>query len=256
MSPSTRPIQEEELHAFVDGKLDAARYAEIAAMMQHDPLLAARLDDWRHEVALLREAFAFKAREPVPARLNLSRRIEQRVSRSHVRWQVAAGFLLALSLGGATGWMARDRHRPSDMEWLTMQATAAHRVFVSDIERPVELGPTNRTELVGWMSERLERRVEVPDLSRLGYRFIGGRVLAAVGGPAAMLMYDDINGNRITVYMQPMTTAEQLPMRPVARGAVAGYAWISRQTGFSVMSNGAGSGLHTLASKVRDDMHS
>lgn len=254
MNRSPRPIQEEELHAFVDGRLDTARHAEIAALVGQDPRLAARLDDWRREAVLLREAFAFKAREPVPAQLSLGRLIETRVSRRHVHGRVAAGFLLALSLGATAGWMVRDRQRPTDMEWLTMQATSAHRVFVSDTERPVELGATDHARLVGWMSDRLGRRVDVPDLSHLGYRFIGGRLLAAVGGPAAMLMYDDTDGNRVTVYVQPMTTNDTLPMRPVARGTVAGYAWINRQIGYGVMSGSGGSGLHTLANKVRDDM--
>ena len=64
------------------------------------------------------------------------------------------------------------------------------------------------------MADRLGRRVDVPNLGGLGYHFIGGRVLAAVGGPAAMLMYGDAGGSRVTVYIQPMATDETLPMRP------------------------------------------
>lgn len=256
MTAPTRPIQEEELHAFVDGRLDPVRHAEVAKQLEQDPPLRARLADWQREADLLREAFAFKAREPVPAQLNLGRLIETRVSRRSAQWRVAAGFLVALSLGGAGGWMARDHQPRSDMEWLTMQATAAHRVFVSDSERPVELGEADRAQLVSWMSDRLGRRVDVPDLTRLGYRFIGGRVLAAVGGPAGMLMYVDSGGRRITVYVQPMNTDETLPMRPVTRNAVAGYAWINQQIGYGVMSNDEDQGLHALANKVRDDMRS
>lgn len=256
MNIPPRPIQEEELHAFVDGRLDAERHAEVARIVEHDPVLRARLDDWEQQASLLRAAFAFKAREPVPPQLNLGRLVEGAVTRRSMNWRVAAGILVAVSAGAAGGWVARGPQRRDDMEWLTMQATAAHRVFVSDTERPVELGADAQARLVSWMTDRLGRRIDVPDLSGFGYRFIGGRVLAAVGGPAAMLMYGDRSGNRVTVYVQPMATDDTLPMRLVARNAVGGYAWIKQRIGYGVMSNGTGDTLHALANQVRDDMRS
>ena len=256
MSEAPRPIQEEELHAFVDGRLDPVRHAEVAALVAQDSALQARLDDWRQESVLLRAAFAFKAREPVPPQLNLGRLIETRISHRSTQWRVAAGLLVALSLGAAGGWTARDQQRRDDMDWLTLQATAAHRVFASDTERPVELGPDAQARLVNWMADRLGRRVDVPNLSGLGYHFIGGRVLAAVGGPAAMLMYGDAAGSRVTVYIQPMATDQTLPMRPVTRNTVGGYAWINQQIGYGVMSSEPGQALHVLANRVRDDMRS
>jgi anti-sigma factor RsiW len=258
MSLSPRPIQEEELHAFVDGRLDAERHAEVARLVEADPSLRARLEDWEQQADLLRSAFAFKAREPVPPQLNIGRLIETGASRRTASWRIVAGLLIALSLGAAGGWIARDHQTRDDMEWLTMQATAAHRVFVSDNERPVELGPDSQASLVTWIADRLGRRVDVPDLTHFGYHFIGGRVLAAVGGPAAMLMYGDSSGNRVTVYVQPMATDATLPMRLVTRNTVAGYAWINQQIGYGVMSNGtdAGPALHAVANLVRDDMRS
>ncbi len=259
MTQPTRPIQEEELHAFVDGRLDLARHAEVAQQVAENPALQARLDDWRREAALLRQAFAFKALEPVPPALHLGRLIETRMSRTVAHWRVAAGIVLALGVGAAGGWGLRDRQRPNDMEWLTMQASSAHRVFTADATRPVELGPSDQVRLVNWMSSRLGRHVGVPDLTRLGYRFIGGRVLAAVGGPAGLLMYDDAAGNRVTVYLQPMNTADTLPMRPIEgrptdNQAVAGYAWINNRLGASVLSSAGHVGLHAVANEVRDEI--
>lgn len=250
------PVQEEELHAFVDKRLPAARHAEIARLAEHDQALRARLDNWTREAELLRAAFAFKSREPVPPSLNLGRLIETRIPRRSVQWRVAAGLLAALSLGAAGGWIARDHHGRNDMDWLTLQATAAHRVFASDTERPVELGPEAQNLLITWMTDRLGRRVDVPDLTRFGYHFLGGRVLAAIGGPAAMLMYGHVAGGRVTVYIQPMASDDTLPMRLVRRNTVGGYAWINQQIGYGVMSNDTGQALHVLANKVRDDMRS
>jgi anti-sigma factor RsiW len=256
MSTLPTPIQEEELHAFVDGRLGPDRHAEVERMLAQDPALRARLDDWSREAALLRAAFAFKAREPVPPALHLGRLIEARAAGRATPWRLVAGFLLALSLGAAGGWIAHDHRGRDDMEWLTMQATAAHRVFVSDTLHPVELGPEDQSGLITWMTDRLGRHIGVPDLTGSGYRFIGGRVLAAVGGPAAMLMYDDQAGNRVTVYVQPMDTDDTLPMRPVSRRAVAGYAWIKQRVGYGVMSSATDPALHALANQVRDQFRS
>ncbi|HEY2134123.1 MAG TPA: anti-sigma factor [Acetobacteraceae bacterium] len=259
MNRPIRPVQEDELHGFVDGRLDPARHAEIAALLTQDPRLQQRVADWQAQQALLREAMAFKAREPVPPSLHLGRLMDARLARRSVPWRMAAGFVLCLMLGGAGGWVMRGQQRPSDMMWLTRQAASAHRVFATDEIRPTELGSGDRTQLVDWISQRLGHHVDVPDLSRLGYHFMGGRLLAAVGGPAAMLMYGDGAGNRVTVYVQPMHGPERVPMRQVESagndtGAVGGFAWINGQVGYGVMAAAASPALHVLANTVRDAM--
>lgn len=255
MNDPIHPVQEDELHAFVDNRLGPARRAEVERLLAQDPQLRARVDAWRWQSEALRAAFAFKAREPVPRSLHFGQLIEARLSRT-ASWRVAAGLVLALSLGAGGGWMARDRQARSDIGWLTAQAASAHRVFATDQTRPVEIKSDDQAMFVRWMSSRLGHHVGVPDLTSLGYHFIGGRVLAAVSGPAAMLMYDDDAGNRITVYVQPMRDATLAPMRPVDDKALSGYAWINGHVGYSVMTDRDRDAIHTLANKVRDDMKS
>ena len=139
MNRPIRPVQEDELHGFVDGRLDPARHAEIADLLAQDPRLQQRVTDWQAQQAVLREAMAFMARAPVPPTLHLGRLMDARLARRHVPWRMAAGFLLCLMLGGAGGWMMRGKQAPSDMTWLTRQATSAHRVFAADENRPTEL---------------------------------------------------------------------------------------------------------------------
>ena len=259
MSSPDRPVQEDELHGFVDGRLDAGRHAEIAGLLRRDAGLAGRLADWQSQQDMLRAALAAKAREPVPPSLHLGRLIDARLARRAVPWRMAAGFVLCLAVGGAVGWAASDSQRPSDLGWLTRQATAAHLVFATDPARPTELGAADRAELIGWLSRRLGTRVAVPDLAPLGYRFLGGRLLAAVGGPAAMLLSTDAAGTRVSVYVQPMRGAPGTPMHAVETagstgGSVGGYVWIRDRVGYSVMAGAMLPGLHHLANTVRDGM--
>jgi anti-sigma factor RsiW len=92
----------------------------------------------------------------------------------------------------------------------------------------------------------------VPDLSAQGYRLIGGRVLSTMVGPAAMLMYDDDQGGRITLFLQPMRS-DVAPMQPVSSGAANGFAWIDGHMGFGVISDGEAP-MHGLADHVRRTM--
>ncbi len=255
MTDPMPPVQEDELHAYADDRLPPARHAEIERLLAQDPALRQRVDDWRRQNEALRAAFAFRAREPVPRSLHVGQLLEARLSRT-ASWRVAAGLVLALAVGALGGWVARGRPPRTDMAWLTAQAASAHRVFAADVARPVEIRSGDSAMLVRWISARLGHHVDVPDLSAFGYSFVGGRLLAAVGGPAAMLLYDDAAGTRITVYVQPMHGAPIMPMRPVEDRAVSGYAWINGQVGYSVMSDQDAQPMHTLANKVRDDMKS
>ena len=251
-----RPVHEEDLHAYVDGRLDSDRRDAVAQRLAGDATLRRRVEDWQAQRELLREGLEFRQREPVPAALSLSNLAEARLvaARGNGRWRFAAGVVLALAAGAAGGWLAHGPQRPSEIARLSLEAVSAYRVFANDAAHGIELAPDNQVELTGLMTQKLGRSVAVPDLSRLGYHLLGGRVLAVMYGPAAMLVYEDGSHNRITVYIQPMRVGEETPMRSVDAGAVDGYAWINRQIGYGVVSEGDRARLHSIANQVRDSV--
>jgi anti-sigma factor RsiW len=262
MTDPTRPVQEDDLHAYADDRLDPVRRGEVEAHLQANPALRRRVEGWREQAHALRDALAFKLREPVPSSLHLGRLQERRAARQRRSlfsspWRVAAALLLTLGLGIGTGWTARGTQRMGEVTRLGMEAAAAHSVFATDPSHPIEIGPENRPELVAWIDRKLHRSVSVPDLSAQGYRLIGGRVLSTMIGPAAMLMYDDDQGGRITLFLQPMRS-DVAPMQPVSSGAANGYAWIDGHMGYGVISDGDlsdGDGsIHGLADRVRRAM--
>ena len=119
---------------------------------------------------------------------------------------------------------------------LSLEAASAYRVFANDLpHRPCRAARADSPVALAGLDdpEAGPHRVAVPDLSQLGYHLLGGRVLAVMYGPAAMLVYEDSQHNRITVYIQPMRRGQETPMRSVDAGAVDGYAWINRQIGYS-----------------------
>jgi anti-sigma factor RsiW len=62
---------------------------------------------------------------------------------------------------------------------------------------------------------------------------MGGRVLPAGSHAAAMLMYDDGNGTRLTVYVRAGSTGETA-FRFWRDGDVSTFAWLDRGYGFAV----------------------
>ncbi len=62
------------------------------------------------------------------------------------------------------------------------------------------LQPRNTVRESGARPNRLGRPLVTPDLEPLGYRLMGGRLLAgAAGDPTAQLMYEDAAGARLNV---------------------------------------------------------
>lgn len=72
MSTQTPAWQDEEIHAFVDGELDAARASRLEADAAQDAVLAARVARQRRLRTALRARFDPVLSEPVPARLQLA----------------------------------------------------------------------------------------------------------------------------------------------------------------------------------------
>jgi len=252
-NPTPQPILEEDLHAYVDHCLDAARRREVQHYLDHHPEAAAQVAGFAAQRQGLRSALAGIADEPVPPRLNLQRMFEERRTPRPWPWSMAAAVVLALGAGGLGGWSVRgvwpDGH--GGIAALAREATSSYAVYAADPLRPVEMGPERQTELVSWVSARLKRAVSVPDLSRSGFRYIGGRLVSTEHGPAGMFFYDDANGTRLAMVVRPMAIEHDTPMLKQHTGNIAGFTWAAHGLGYSVVGTERADALHPLADEVR-----
>ncbi|MCS3447683.1 MULTISPECIES: anti-sigma factor family protein [Bradyrhizobium] len=247
---SNRPISEDDLHAYVDHALEPERQAEVAAYLESHPDVAKRVASFSDQRCWLRSALAPIAEEPLPPQLNLSRIIESKRRRpAPFRWAIAA--MLMLAIGGVGGWALRGATEgPAvGLAALAQEASDSYKVYASDRTRPVEL--RDSTELVQWVSNRLRQPVKLPDLTRSGYRLMGGRVVPTAHGPAAMFMYDDDRGERLVVLTRPMTSDQNAPMAAHSGGDVAGFSWADGGTGYSLVGPRGGDSLRPLANEIR-----
>jgi anti-sigma factor RsiW len=192
VTSDTRPIKEDDLHAFVDGWLTPERRAQVERYLNENPAEAARVRDWSTVTASLRSALDAKAREPLPPQLDVRRLAAARAATR--RWStraVGAAIAASIVLGIGTGWLARGSDRPTGVASIAKEALAAHQLLTPGAVRTVE-----------WADPGMAGRITPPDLSAAGYTFKGRQVVATDEGLGSMLMYEDGAGNWISVFMR------------------------------------------------------
>jgi anti-sigma factor RsiW len=256
-SPSyVQPILEEDLHAYVDNLLGAPRRRELQEYLADHPDVAHEIAAYAAQRSDLRDALAPVAEEPLPPSLNFRRLIAEHKHDKKPKtwpWGMAAAVLLSLGVGIGTGWSLRGGSEAGDagISALAREVTHSYDVYASDVTRPVEMGPSQRTELVSWVSQRLGRKVAVPDLAPLGYRFMGGRLVATEHGPAGLFLYDNVNGVRIALMIRPMSVEQNTAAMRTIDGPHAGYAWADQGLGYGVVGDSTRELLHPLADEMR-----
>jgi anti-sigma factor RsiW len=200
-------VSEEELSAFIDGELPAARAEAVARAVADDTMLAARMEAFRRDRDGLRAAFAPVAKAPVPEAW--LRRIEAAVERPSADmlafparrraprppalvWAIAACLALAVGLG-AVQLMLRAPADPLLAEALAARsgslAAAAH--FDEAALPAAEAQRILLTKATGLP-------VRAPDLRRQGWH------LAAIDmyRNAASLRYANAAGQNLFVFVR------------------------------------------------------
>ena len=250
---NSRPITEDDLNAFVDQRLDSARHAEVEAYLEAHSEIAKRVEGYTSQRDRLRTLLLPIADEPIPPALNVRHLAEVRARPFRSQWWAAAAAIVLICFGGAGGWTLRGISDPPlrGVASLAQEAADNYAVYSPDHLHPVELRAIASSELVDWVSQRLGRRVDIPNLEASGYRFMGGRVVATPHGPAALFMYDNDHGIRLVMLTRPMTLDQEAPMLPLSQGEISGFSWAAKGMGYSLIGPVQSQTLHPIADEVR-----
>ena len=259
MSDAARPIDEDDLHAFVDGQLATDRRAAVQRYLDANPDAAWRVAAYQAQRAELRAVFLVPETGTLPPRLDLATILQERRDVRIARWRIAAAIALALGIGGTGGWFLHQPSAPGRntlaMQLLEQEALASHVVYAADRRHPIEVGASEEAHLKQWLSNRLGRTVAPPDLSSLGFQLIGGRLLATErGAPAALFMYDDTAGHRLSLLLRPMAHDLKSAQTDMGQAGVNGCAWIAEGMGYAVVAAMPDSELDRVADKVRAEL--
>jgi anti-sigma factor RsiW len=197
-----RPVGEDDLHAFVDGRLDEPRRREVEAWLAATPAEAARLRDWQRQSSALRTALGAVAGEAVPARLRLDTLHSERRQRRFAMLGRAAAAAVLFMLGMVAGWGSARLGGQGIAGPPMADALAAHRIYADRATGAVEIAAATPGALAAALSGAVGWTVLVPDLSPLGLVLLGGRVLPSEDGLAALVVYDGPQGLRLSLFVR------------------------------------------------------
>ncbi|MBA2960832.1 MULTISPECIES: anti-sigma factor family protein [Ramlibacter] len=250
MTQDSSTADETALHALVDGRLTAAEREALHTRLAVDTQAARTAQAWMAQREALRALHREVLQEPVPPALaQVTRQLDQQRGRLG-RWQrwggVAAAVLLAFGLGWASHgqWDARGpasqvaRARP--VVDFGRQAVVAHVVFSPEIRHPVEVTAAQQEHLVQWLSKRLGRSLKVPDLTMQGYELVGGRLLSGGQGPRAQFMYQNLKGDRLTLYVGALEgtpdaqAARETAFRFTSEAGTSSFYWVDQGFGYAL----------------------
>ena len=224
-------ITEQDIQAYVDGRLEEARVRVVEEYLNRQPEEAQRVRQLLEINRQLRVRHQRVLSEPASISLPA-------VRGSTAGWPKARAAAVAwLVFGTTVGWFMHGESTvvvQAPMP-LVKQAAFAHVVYTPEVVHPVEVGAGQEAHLVTWLSRRMNSDLHVPDLTAQGYHLVGGRLLPDDGRPAAQFMYESATGQRITLYVNSSTGNEsETSFRYSLEGTVSVFYWIDRSLGYAL----------------------
>ena len=226
------PIGEAQLQAYTDDRLADERHHAVEAWLAAHPDDAARITAYRNLAEQWRAAYAAVLDEPVPQEL---------LPRRKRRWRLPAAMAAGLVVVASGAWQLFEQaphYLPGNAATkMVRRAALAHAAYAPEVNHPVE-AMGGKDELLQWLSERLQMKVQAPSLEAAGLAFIGGRLLPGERAPAALLMYEGASGQRVTLYWAPEFRRERETGLVLARAdnGTRLYYWLDDECAYAIAS--------------------
>ena len=232
---------EQDLHAYVDGRLDGADRLLVEQFLARDPVRAAEVVGWQRDAQRLRAMFGGENSLPDnPALAPSNMRAELRRQKHQWRLQAVAA-VLCVGLGLAGGWQLKRLQISSESKPMA-DAIAAYQVVASAGATDPGMLDADSSQLQSWLDRHFHDATRLPDLSAAGFEAVGGRLFATDDGPSAMVLYRDAQGHAISFYVRPpaggrqfLPTGQRKDQGLLAQywsGQGYNYAFVSRDSAF------------------------
>lgn len=193
-------ITENQIQAYVDGRLPAGEHARVRALLDRDP---ARRAEVEAEIALMARlrgdliGAAGQHEDPTTDQLvrDLAHRLDGARRRRMALQACAAAALIAV---GWLGNMVADRLLgvPEDLQL----AVAGHELFANSAygDHPMIVAESDLESAFGRL---LGVAIDIPDLSGNGLTLVAGRLIELTDGPVVQVLYEDRRRERFSLYL-------------------------------------------------------
>lgn len=196
------PPSERVLHAYVDHQLSDDDRRLVETYLSGNAPIAEQVRAWQKDAQQLRAALSGALQQPANPDLDpvMIRQRLKRQSRRHLA--SAAVLLIAVGIGGVSGWQAREMTLASAPLPMT-DALQAYRLIAQQGILPADYKVSADGDMQGWLDRYFTQANRLPDLSGAGFKPVSGRLLSTEQGPAAMVVYEDQGGHKISFYVRP-----------------------------------------------------
>lgn len=245
------PPSERDLHAYVDHQLLDVDRRQLDTWLAAHPEVAAQVHAWQQDAQHLRASLSGVLQQPANPELDPAL-IRQRIKRQSRRHLASAAVLLvAVSVGGLGGWHARQATLAGAVLPMA-DAMQAYRLFAQDGILPADYRVQGDGDMQGWLDRYFNQAYRLPDLSQAGFKAVSGRLLSTEQGAAAMVLYEDPQGRRISFYIRPPGPENKLLPRGSrsADGLQAEY-WSGAGYNYAMVSPQDPSTTHMLKQTMR-----
>jgi anti-sigma factor (TIGR02949 family) len=244
------------MHAYLDGELGPSVSFQFQQHFGDCPACSKAMAEHQAiQAAMKSDSHYFKAPETVRDRLyaSLKKQCGPPASSWSLRfpriWVAAAAcFVGCVGLGFL---MARFMFPPSVPERLSQEVASAHIRSLQVPKRIVDVPSSDSHVVKPWFNGKLDFAPPTPDLKKLGFPLVGGRLDYLNGRPVAALVY----GRRehiINLFVWPEGGTESSELQQVARQGYNLIHWSSAGMNHWLVSDLNAAELHELAQLLRE----
>ena len=267
----TNSMNPDEMHALVDKLQPEAQQQALETLALREPEAAETVAAWLKQRDRISDLHRNALDEPIPAPLLQAAgrfsTLQQGMSRAWHQAGIAASVMLAFGVGWIShGQLAANQTSSAILtkamaqHEFVRQASFAHAVYMPEKRHPVEVTAAEQDHLVQWLSKRLGKPLKVPKLSAQGYELVGGRLLPGDIGARAQFMFQNTEGQRITLYLGAVDQKSdklevgETRFRYQADGPVPSFYWFDQGFGYALAGQLKRDQLIALATLVYEQL--
>lgn len=198
----TLPPSERDLHAYIDGQLDAADRQALNGYLAAHPVLAEQVRGWQADAQALRAelgAALLSTENPALDPVAIRQRLRKNRTR---RFANAAVLLIAVCIGAGSGWQARELSLRSDALPMA-DAVLAYRMFAVGDTAASDWNSAASGSVQTWLDQQFARATRLPALDASGFKPVSARLTSTEHGAAVMVVYRDEQGRTLSFYVRP-----------------------------------------------------
>ena len=236
-------VHDPELQAYLDGRLSPEAAAEVEARLAGDETLSDAAAQWQHHRNLIRDAADVLDTGDSNLRTaalerDLARRLAERQRHARLASPRLGQFAASVAIF-VLGWgahMGYERLSVPDHPDYVAEALSAHQVFAHDDRYPVEFRADEMEQAVGWLSAQMQRKVDSPKLDNLGLEVVGARLLGTQNGPSGLFIYENAEGQRLSVLISAHEEGmPEIPLRVSRQGEQTVAYWSDESIDYAVL---------------------